>query len=192
MHDARPLLFVWGVCRPHHLNYCVKFGVLRTPSDRKVFLSTSRVGSPKELSWVCGQPVTIKHVRMKDGKRTTNSVENFSINLFLKSMGRNRPFERNLQAGKLVESLNIPACQSALADSLSWLQQDAKEIKNLIPKWALLCFSAPDSLISIYIFLTQYLVNMCKWIWVGETSDHLPYLGRVNSHVNRKGKFCQC
>lgn len=63
--------------------------------------------------------MTIKHVRMKDGKRTTNSVENFSINLFLKSMGRNRPFERNLQAGKLVESLNIPACQSALADSLS-------------------------------------------------------------------------
>lgn len=62
--------------------------------------------------------MTIKHVRMKDGKRPTDSVEHFS-NLFLKSVGRNRPFEINLQAGKLVESLNIPAYQSALADSLS-------------------------------------------------------------------------
>lgn len=63
--------------------------------------------------------MTIKNVRMKDGKGTTDSVKNCSINLLLKSLGRNRPFERNLQAGKLVESLNIPAGQSALADSLS-------------------------------------------------------------------------
>ena len=87
---------------------------------------------------------------MKDGKGTTNSVKNFSINLLLKSLGRNRPFERNLQAGKLVESLNIPAGQSALADSLSHKIFNSSKSGFLnfsttnVWGWIILCWSFPN------------------------------------------------
>lgn len=59
-------------------------------------------------------------------------------------MDRNRPLERNLQARKKLESSNIPVCQSAQVDSLTWLEQDAKEVTSLIPRWALLCSTALD------------------------------------------------
>lgn len=57
-----------------------------------------------------------------------------------------------------------------------------------MPKWALFCSIAADSLPSVCVCLMQYLVNMCKWIWIRKnTSNHLPYLGRASSNVNRQG-----
>lgn len=49
-----------------------------------------------------------------------------------------------MQARKKLESSNIPVCQSAQVDSLTWLEQDAKEVTSLIPRWALLCSTALD------------------------------------------------
>lgn len=189
MHKMQdPYFFCEVVADPIIWTDVWSLGVLRTPSHREVSLSTSRVGSPKELSWVRSQSVTIKYARMKGDKRTTSLVESFNINSVLKSMGRNRPFERNVQARKLLWSLNSPACQSALAYSLTWLEQDAKEVRNLVPKWSLLCSTAPDSPTSIIcVCLTQYLINMCIQIWTGENPNHLSYLGRASSNINRKG-----